>query len=224
MIDRNDAPLIELSNITFTYGNGKAVLDDVSFQLYQGQRLGLTGSNGSGKTTMFHVVMGLLVPQKGEVVVFGKKRLRQDDFLEVRRRVGLLFQDSDDQLFCPTVGEDVAFGPLNLGFTHAQAEEIVSQTCEILGLQGFENRVTHRLSGGEKRMCAFATIVAMRPEVMLLDEPTAGLATDSIERIVKFLNSYSKSHVIISHEIGFLKEVTDKIFMMRSGGFHALDN
>ncbi|MBF0590460.1 MAG: ABC transporter ATP-binding protein [Nitrospirae bacterium] len=216
--------VIDLKDVRFTYGNGKRVLDGVDFQLWQGQRIGLTGSNGSGKTTLFHVVMGLLRPQSGSVAVFGKKRSEEEDFIEVRRRIGLLFQDSDDQLFCPTVLEDVAFGPLNLGMTHAEALQTVTRTCEMLGLAGFEHRVTHRLSGGEKRLCALATIAAMTPEVLLLDEPTAGLDSDSIERIVAFLNNYSMSHVIISHEIEFLKEVTDSIFVLRSGSFYALDN
>ncbi|KJU86287.1 cobalt ABC transporter ATP-binding protein [Candidatus Magnetobacterium bavaricum] len=216
--------VIELKDIGFSHSNGKVVLEGVDFQLLQRQRLGLTGSNGSGKTTIFHVIMGLLKPQSGEVTVFGKKRLQQEDFIDVRRRIGLLFQDSDDQLFCPTVLEDVAFGPLNLGMTHAEAIRIVKQTCELLGLGGFEHRVTHRLSGGEKRLCALATIAAMTPEVLLLDEPTAGLDADSISRIVSFLNNYSMTHVIISHEIGFLKEVTDSVLVLRSGRFCALDN
>ncbi|MBF0318136.1 MAG: ABC transporter ATP-binding protein [Nitrospirae bacterium] len=216
--------VIELKDIRFSYGNGNVVLEGVNFQLLQGQRIGLTGSNGSGKTTLFHVIMGLLKPQSGEVTVFGKKRLKQEDFIDVRRRIGLLFQDSDDQLFCPTVLEDVAFGPLNLGMTHAEAMRVVTETCDLLGLSGFEDRLTHRLSGGEKRLCALATIAAMTPEVLLLDEPTAGLDADSISRIVAFLNNYSMSHVIISHEIDFLKEVTDGVFVLGSGNFHALDN
>ena len=167
--------LLNLSNISFHYPGGKPVLDDLDFHLHAGDRIGLVAPNGSGKTTLFHVIMGLLKPDSGTVEAFGRPRQEESDFVEVRRRIGLLFQDADDQLFSPTVLEDVAFGPLNLGKTREEALAVSGETLDFLGLKGFEDRVTYKLSGGEKRLVSLATVLAMRPEVLLLDEPSTGL-------------------------------------------------
>ena len=118
--------------------------------------------------------------------VFGKPRAAERDFHEVRRRVGLLFQDADDQLFCPTVVEDVAFGPLNLGLPRDRVRQVVAETLEAVGLAGYEHRITYKLSGGEKRLVALATVLAMQPEVLLLDEPTSGLDEQATERLDGF--------------------------------------
>jgi len=139
--------LIEIRELYFGYsGNGK-IFDGLNFSLREGEKVGLVGPNGAGKTTLFYLIMGLLKAQAGEMSILGKPRQDEADFLEVRQEIGLLFQDSEDQLFCPTVEEDIAFGPLNLGRSHNEAKEIVRETCERLGLTGFEKKVTHRLSG-----------------------------------------------------------------------------
>lgn len=144
-------PLIKLSNINFNY-DGRVVLKNLNFEIYEGERIGLIGPNGSGKTTLLYIVMGLLKPSSGIIEIFGKIRQKEKDFIEVRQKIGLLFQDSDSQLFCPTVKEDIAFGPLNLGKTKEDVLQIIRETCDILGLRGFENRITHKLSGGEKKI------------------------------------------------------------------------
>jgi len=127
----------------------------------------------------------------------------------------LLFQDSDDQLFSPTVEEDIAFGPLNLGKSHAEARGIVAETCKRLGLSGFEKRVTHRLSGGEKRLVALATVVAMNPDCFLLDEPVTGLDEETTERFLKYLEESADTYAIISHDREFLRNAVDRIYMLR---------
>ncbi|MGD0383855.1 MAG: ABC transporter ATP-binding protein, partial [Thermoguttaceae bacterium] len=174
-------PLINIRDVDFSYSPDRPVLCGCSFRLDLGQRVALTGSNGSGKTTLLHLIVGLLRPGAGSVEVFGKARREEADFHEVRRRIGLLFQDSDDQLFCPTVAEDVAFGPFNLGLKRDQVRQIVSQTLADLGLAGYENRITYQLSSGEKRLAALATILAMQPDVLLLDEPTNSLDEQSAQ-------------------------------------------
>ncbi|MEW6214957.1 MAG: ABC transporter ATP-binding protein, partial [Nitrospirota bacterium] len=206
---------IDVKNLSFSYPNGKNVFNGLNFSLKKGDKIGLTGSNGAGKTTLFHLIMGLLKPNSGEIEIFGKVRKGEKDFAEVRQRIGLLFQDSDDQLFCPTVEEDVAFGPLNLGKSQEEARSIVRETCERLGLSGFEKRVIHRLSGGEKRLVALATVVAMNPECLLLDEPSTGLDEMSTERFLKYLKEYSDTYIIISQDHGFLKDVADKIYRLK---------
>ena len=138
-------------------------MKNLDFEFHKGDRIGLVAPNGSGKTTLFHVIMGLLKPSAGRIVIFGQTRRKEKDFIDVRHRIGLLFQDADDQLFSPTVLEDVAFGPLNLGKTKQEALDISRRTLSFLGLSGFENRITFKLSGGEKRLVSLATILAMEP-------------------------------------------------------------
>jgi cobalt/nickel transport system ATP-binding protein len=198
-------PLIELQNINFSYpGAPKPVFQDFNFQLLPGNHLGLTGPNGCGKTTLLHLIMGLVRPQQGKIFIFGQEVSSQKDFIAIRQQVGLLFQNPDDQLFCPTVLEDVAFGPLNQGKKPVEAIRIARDTMARLGLEGFEDRVTHKLSGGEKKLVALATVLAMQPRLLLLDEPTAGLDTDTKHRLVHLLQDLNISYMIVSHEDAFL--------------------
>jgi cobalt/nickel transport system ATP-binding protein len=198
-------PLIELQNITFTYpGAPQPVFQDFNFQLLPGKHIGLMGPNGCGKTTLLHLIMGLLRPQAGSIVIFGQEVKKEKDFVDVRRKVGLLFQNADDQLFCPTVLEDVAFGPLNLGKPPAEAISIARETMARLGLTGFEDRVTYKLSGGEKKLVSLATVLAMEPQLLLLDEPTAGLDEKTKDRLIHILKHLDIGYMIVSHEHDFL--------------------
>ncbi len=214
--------LIRLRDITFGYDSGHDVLKKLNFTFSQGDRVGLTGPNGSGKTTLFHMILGLLEPREGEIEIFGRKMHDEADYREVRERIGLLFQDANDQLFCPTVAEDIAFGPLNLGKRHEEALKIVGDTLNILGLVGFEDRVTYKLSGGEKKLISLATVLAMKPEILLLDEPTSGLDEETTERIIRVLNSSSASYMIISQDREVLARTTQRIYRMADGKLEAL--
>jgi cobalt/nickel transport system ATP-binding protein len=214
--------LIRLQDITFGYNSTRDVLRKLSFTFSEGDRVGLTGPNGSGKTTLFHIILGLLKPRAGEIEIFGKGMHDEADYRGARERIGLLFQDANDQLFCPTVSEDIAFGPLNLGTRHDDVLNIVSETLEILGLVGFEDRVTYKLSGGEKRLVSLATVLAMKPEVLLLDEPTSGLDEETTERIIQVLNRSPKSFMIISQDRGLLARTTRCIYRMADGELEEL--
>ncbi len=209
--------ILNLSKIRYGYPGGPLVLNDLDFHLHVGDRIGLVAPNGSGKTTLFHIIMGLLRPLSGAVEVFGESRETEADFIEVRRRIGLLFQDADDQLFSPTVLEDVAFGPLNLGKSREEAVTVARNTLDFLGLNGFENRVTYKLSGGEKRLVSLATVLAMEPEVLLLDEPSTGLDSSTKDKLIDILNGLALSFVLISHEFDFLSKTTGHIYTMDSG-------
>ena len=216
MID-NDS-VIKLEDISFSYtGSDIQVLDHLNLEINKGDRIGLIAPNGSGKTTLLHTIMGLCKPDSGTIKVFGKILNNEKDFLQVRSKVGLLFQDSDDQLFCPTVLEDVAFGPLNLGFSRTEAIDIAEKTLKRLGIQLFEHSETHKLSGGQKRLVALASVLAMEPEVLLLDEPTAGLDNKVKKKLIHILNSLDISYFVISHEFDFANAVTDKIYSMENG-------
>ncbi|GMU92054.1 MAG: putative ABC transporter ATP-binding protein [Candidatus Hydrogenedentota bacterium] len=209
--------LLELRGVTFAYDPGRPVLSALDFELAPGERIGLAGANGSGKSTLLQIIVGLLVPTEGTIRCFNEARSCEADFIEVRRRIGLLFQDSDDQLFCPTVAEDVAFGPLNLGKTRAEADAIVRRTLRMVGLDGFENRITYKLSGGEKRLVALATVLAMEPDVLLLDEPLAGLDQDHSERVESILGERTQAMVVIAHDRAFLGRLTTRTAELRHG-------
>ena len=210
-------PIINLQDISFSYPGGKTVLDHLSFQFYKGDRIGLIAPNGSGKTTFFHIVMGLSTPTSGSIQLFGNEITEPKDFEDVRRRIGFLFQDPDDQLFSPTVLEDVAFGPLNLGKSKNDAIDIARQTLADLGLEGFEDRVTFKLSGGEKRLVSLATVLSMEPEVLLLDEPLNALDMDTGKKITNIIANLDLSYIIISHDIDFAMQTTDKICTIKDG-------
>ncbi len=209
--------ILRLENISFSYPGQGRVLNDLSLEVNKGNRIGLIGPNGSGKTTLFHIIMGLLAPTSGTIEFFGTPVKSQKDFKDIYKKVGFLFQDADDQLFSPTVLEDVAFGPLNLGKSKAEARIIAQTTLERLGIAHFENRITHKLSGGEKRLVALATVLSMEPELLLLDEPSTGLDERTKAVLVKVLNDLDLSYILISHESDFMSQASDTMFMMENG-------
>jgi len=212
-----EAPLVEVQNVTFSYqGRKHPIFEEMNFSLER-EKIGLIGPNGSGKTTLFHIIMGLLVPRKGSVLFKGNTVHDEKGFQELRKSIGLLFQDADDQLFSPTVLEDVAFGPLNLGFSPEEAREISRQTLSNLGLSNFEPRITHKLSGGEKKLVSLATILAMKPELLLLDEPTNNLDQETRFRLIDILNNLDLSYAIISHDWDFLEKTTREVYAIEKG-------
>jgi cobalt/nickel transport system ATP-binding protein len=219
----NHPPIIQLEGIRFAYTPGLPVLDNLDFTFHRDDKIGLLAPNGSGKTTLFHVIMGLLSPGAGSISLFGKRMERERDFAEMRLKIGLLFQDADDQLFCPTVIEDVAFGPLNMGKSRDEAVRISKETLEFLGLSDFENRITFKLSGGEKKLVSLATILSMSPEVLLLDEPLTGLDARTRSVITKILSRIGLSYIIISHDIEFLQETTSTIYSLQNGRLYVDD-
>ena len=209
--------LINLDGVSFNYPGGPPVLKQLDFQFYRGDRLGLIAPNGSGKTTLLHIIMGLLKPVSGQLEIFDKPVKEEKDFYEARQRIGLLFQDADDQLFSPTVLEDVAFGPLNLGKSKNEAIDIARRTLNFLGLNGFEDRITFKLSGGEKRLVSLATVLAMEPEILLLDEPINGLDTKTKAKLSEILAGIDLSYILISHDFDFLAKTADAVYTMADG-------
>ncbi len=213
----NKPPLLELRDISYSYpGHNSPLLNDVNLQVTN-ERIGLIGPNGCGKTTFFQIIMGLLRAQTGEIVLNGKTMEQEKDFRILRRTLGFLFQNSDDQLFSPTVLEDVAFGPLNHGLTPDAAKDISIKTLEHLGLKGFEERITHKLSGGEKKLVALATILSMQPQLLLLDEPSNNLDPATRDRLITILRELNLAHIIISHDLDFLASTCSKLYTLEDG-------
>ncbi|MEH6473162.1 MAG: ABC transporter ATP-binding protein [Halopseudomonas sp.] len=208
--------LIQLENIAFGYLD-HPVFSAVNLQLLAGERLALVGGNGAGKSTLLQLIVGLQQASAGQVIAFGNASNTEADFRTVRAQVGILFQDSDDQLFCPTVLEDVAFGPLNLGYSEAQAQTIAEDSLASLGLSDFADRITHKLSGGEKRLVALATVLAMKPQVLLLDEPTNGLDEKAEQRLLEHLESLDQAMILVSHDRRLIARLATRAVMLQDG-------
>ncbi|WP_335947124.1 ABC transporter ATP-binding protein [Salipiger bermudensis] len=209
--------LLDLRDIRFAYPGHPPVLDGASLRLAPGQRLSLTGPNGSGKSTLLRIIMGLQAPDSGTITAFGTSRAREADFHELRRRVGLVFQDPDDQLFCPTVAEDIAFGPLNLGRSRDEALAIVDKVLDDLDLMHLKGRITHKLSGGEKRLVTLAAVLAMEPEALLLDEPTNALDTKNEARLLEILCALPQAILLVSHAPSFRAALAPEALELRDG-------
>ena len=209
--------MIQMEDIGFSYPNGQTVLSNINFKLYQGQKMGLIGHNGSGKSTFLHIIMGLVQASSGTLRLFDTVISTEAEFQEARKRIGLVFQNSDDQLFSPTVLEDICFGLLNQGKSPEVARQKAENLLETLDLKGFENRITYKLSGGEKRLVALATVLVMEPEILLLDEPFTGLDESIRERIFDILNYLNISYIIVSHEFDSLAQTTTDICTMDDG-------
>lgn len=215
--------LLETRGLCYRYPRRGEVLKQVDFSLFEGDRVALTGSNGAGKTTFLHLLVGLKKAKAGEVHAFGELRDREETFVEVRAKAGLLFQDPDDQLFCPTVLEDVAFGPLNLGMTREEALALSRATLAQLGMSGFESRVAHQLSGGEKRMVTLATVLAMKPQVLLLDEPTNALDTQARKRLIDTLLGLPQAMIAVSHDQAFVEAIATRHIRLEDARFVELE-
>lgn len=211
-------PLLQLQDISFSYAKqSPPLLEGLNFSVHD-ERIGIIGPNGSGKTTIFQIIMGLLPADTGDVILQGQAMQSEKDFQKLRRKLGFLFQHSDDQLFSPTVLEDVAFGPLNMGKTPDQARKISMHTLEKLGLSNFEDRITHKLSGGEKKLVALATILSMEPELLLLDEPSNDLDPETRDRLITILRGLNQAHIIISHDLDFLASTCSQLYTIEKKG------
>lgn len=214
----SEAPIIALRQAHYAYPLASApVLDGVDFALCPGQRIGLFGPNGCGKTTLLSMMMGLLPPTGGAVLYQGREMKNEAEFFELRSGVGFLLQHADDQILFPTVLDDVAFGPLNQGLSPAEAAREARAALAFVGLEGFEDRLAHRLSGGEKKLVTLAGVLAMRPKALLLDEPTASLDPDTRHRLVHILEHLDAAVLTVSHDWDFLNLVSSDFYTIEGG-------
>ncbi|EPJ52173.1 MAG: hypothetical protein OFPI_15170 [Osedax symbiont Rs2] len=199
--------LLKINNLSHRFAQRGTVLDNVSFTLNSGDKLALTGANGAGKSTLLQLLVGLIPRQSGDILAQDKLQKTEADFIKLRQQVGLVFQDPDDQLFCPSVLEDVMFGPLNQGFTVIEARQNSQKILKKLGLEHLSDRIASELSGGEKRLVTLATVLVMQPKVLLLDEPTNALDTQAKQKLLALLQSLDQAMLIISHDQLFLQQL-----------------
>ena len=215
------ASILEARNVRYSYSDGPEALRGLSTAIEEGKKIALVGPNGAGKSTLMLMFNGILRPTAGEVYFRGQPlKYDSSSLRNVRRRVGLVFQNPDDQLFAPTVYQDVAFGPVNLGYPKDKVERYVNYALSYVGLSGFESRPPHHLSGGEKKRVAIAGVLAMEPEVMILDEPTSNLDPAGSEEIMEMLdelNSSGKTMIISTHDVELAYRWADQILLMEDG-------
>jgi cobalt/nickel transport system ATP-binding protein len=217
-------PAFDVRGVSYSYNQVQA-LDAVSLQVAAGERIALLGANGCGKSTLLRLLAGLYFPSQGEISFFGEplteSRLADEEFFfRFRRRVGLLFQNPDIQLFNPSVFDEVAFGPLQLGWARAEIRARVLEALRGLGIEGLKDRAPHRLSGGEKKRVALASVLILDPGVLLLDEPTAALDPRSQSQMVDFLVSCAggaKTVITATHDLDTLEETSDRCYVFENG-------
>ena len=207
--------MIEFDNVSFAYEKERPVLRNLSFRIADGESVGLIGANGAGKSTVMKVLLGLL-PCEGRVLVDGME-VKKETLYEVRRKLGFVLQNSDHQMFMPTVYEDMIFGPLNYGATREEAEARADAALERLGIMDLKHRHNHKLSGGEKRMAAIATILAMEPEAILMDEPTAALDPYNRRLIINTIRGLSQTKLITSHDLDMILDTCSRVILLSNG-------
>ena len=212
-------PIISVKDVKFSYPAGVKAINNVSLEIRRGERVALLGPNGSGKSTLILLIAGLLSPQKGEIKVFDEDTASKS-FHKLRQKIGIVFQDPDDQLFNQTVIEDVAYGPKNLGLPAESIQERCEHILEDIGISHLKNRPPHRLSFGEKKKVSLATALVLRPELLILDEPTANLDLHSRRGLIDLLNELNAEGttiVISTHDVEALPELADRVIVVSHG-------
>jgi len=213
-------PTISVEGLGFAYPDGTVALSDVDLHVHPGERVALLGPNGAGKTSLVLHLNGILLPQKGSVQVSGLE-LTGETSAEVRRRVGLVFQDPDDQLFMPTVRRDVAFGPLNLGLDHDEVRRRVDAALAAVDIEDLADRPPNHLSLGQRRRAAIAGVLAMEPEIMVLDEPTSNLDPATRRELAAVLLSLDITLLVVTHDLPFALEVCERSVVIDHGAIVA---
>lgn len=209
-------PALLVEDLTFSYPDGQIALDGASLRVAVGEKVALLGPNGAGKTTLALHLNGIREADGGLVTVGGIP-VQEPYLAEIRRRVGMVFQSPDDQLFMPTVAEDVGFGPANLGAKPDDLPAIVASALGKVGAEGLEKRTPHHLSGGERRRVALATVLAMNPELLVLDEPTSGLDPAGRRELINVLKTLPMAQLVITHDLPFALEFCDRVLIMDRG-------
>jgi len=223
--ERIGTPVLEVKDLSHRYPHLESnALDKINLKVYRGERVAVLGANGAGKSTLFKHLNGILRPLSGEILIKGEK-ITKKNVRMCRETVGIVFQDPDDQVLAPSVEEDVAFGPINMGLSREEVEARVKEALKMVGLTGFEERAPHHLSGGQKKLVAIAGILAMRPEVIVLDEPTAGLDPLSSARILELITEMNRelgiTMLLSTHDVDVVPYFAERVFVLHHGKLEA---
>lgn len=208
--------IVEVKNLRHVYSDGTIALKDVSFIITHGESVGIIGANGAGKSTLLQHLNGSLEPAGGSIHI-GHTPLSKGTLPDIRRTVGMVFQDPDDQLFMPTVFDDVAFGPLNLGFTPDDVGQRVTEVLELVGASHLRERPPYNLSGGEKKRVAIATVLSMSPDILVMDEPTSGLDPFARRQLMALLKDFRHTKIFTSHDLDMVLELCERTIVLHEG-------
>lgn len=213
--------MLKAEHISYSYDDGTKALNDVNLEVKKGEIVSLLGKNGAGKSTLFLHFNGIYKADSGKIIIDGEE-LKHDkkSLIKFRQKIGIVFQNPDDQLFAPTVEEDVAFGPLNLGLSQEETQARVTDALKKVGMEGFERKAPHHLSGGQKKRVAIAGILAMRPQIMVLDEPTSGLDPKGASDILKLLyelNEEGMTIIISTHDVDLVPIYSSRVYVISAG-------
>jgi len=212
--------IIDFKDVHFNYPDGTEALKGATFRITHGESVGIVGANGAGKSTLIFHMNGYLLPTKGTVVI-GDVQMDKHTLADIRRKVGFLFQDPDDQLFMPTVFDDVSFGPLNIGLTKDRIIERVTRALNTVGCYELKDRPPHRLSSGQKRAVSIATVIAMQPDILVMDEPAANIDPKSRRQLINLLKEFKHTKIIASHDLDLVLEVCGRCIVIADGRVRA---
>ena len=207
--------MIEFQNVSFSYDGERPVVENLSFSIGKGESVGLIGANGAGKSTIMKLLLSLL-SGKGQILVDGLTMNKQN-LAAIRQKIGFVLQDSDNQMFMPTVYEDMIFGPRNYGLSKEETEQRVDAVLNRLGLTGLKHRYNHKISGGEKRMAAIATILTMEPETILMDEPSTALDPVNRRTVINTINTLPQTKLIASHDLDMILDTCQRVILLSRG-------
>jgi len=208
--------IIDIQDLHYRYPDGTRALNGVSMRIIHGESVGIVGANGAGKSTLLLQLSGIFLPTDGSINI-GEIRLTKKTVREIRRKVGFVFQDPDDQLFMPTVFEDVAFGPLHLGWALENVEKSALKALEQVNCLHLKDRPPHKLSAGQKRAVSIASVIAMDPDILVLDEPSSNLDPRSRRQLIQLLKTFDHSKIIASHDLDMVLEVCERTIILENG-------
>jgi cobalt/nickel transport system ATP-binding protein len=214
-----EKPILEIRNLHYCYGSGKTALDGVNMDIFEGERIAVVGPNGAGKSTFFLNTNGVLTPDEGEIVYRGTT-INKKNLKELRKNIGIVFQDADNQIIASSVLAEVGFGPMNLKLPREEVMERVEEALRYMNLQEYKDRPPHYLSGGEKKRVSIADIIAMKSEIIIFDEPTAGLDpvnSEMLEEVLRKLSSEGKTLLISTHDVDFAYRWADRVIVFSQG-------
>lgn len=213
---------IQIKDLSFRYHDGLTALQGISFDVNEGEKIGIIGPNGAGKSTLLLHLNGL-ISDSGGIHIFGEK-IEKKSIKKIRHTVGLLFQNPDDQLFCPTVFEDVAFGPRNMSLPEEEIDKIVKESLAKVGLTGFEKRSSYHLSIGEKRRVAIATVLSMNAKILAFDEPSSNLDPRGRREFIELIKAIPLTQVLVTHDMEIVKSVCQRVVLMDKGRIMKIGN
>ena len=208
--------MVKVKNVSFAYSNGKTIIYDINFNIGKGESVGIIGANGAGKSTILKLLIGLELGFTGEIFI-NDIQVTKKNLNEIRQKIGYVFQDSDSQMFMPTVYQDVAFAPKNYGLSKEEVEERTLQALKSVGIEELKDRPIYSLSGGQKKLASIATVLSMNPEILIFDEPTVALDPKNRKRFINILNSLNQTKIVTSHDLDLIYDTCKKTILISDG-------